>query len=103
MIRPPAPTAQTSLGPLPHTAFSVCALVLSRTNVQLAPSKWRIVSYSPTNHASEGPVPQTARQAVEPLVALVQVLPFQWRITPPPVDEPPPTAQTSSGPLPQTP
>src|SRR5262249_59328495 len=91
-----APTAQTSLAPLPQTARRAFVVPLE-TLGQALPSQWRMVPTSPTAQTSLAPLPQTARRAfVVPLERLDQALPSQWRMVPES-----PTAQTSLAPLPQ--
>src|SRR5215813_13829558 len=95
---PPAPTAQTSLAPLPQTPVRGFGEPLEAL-VQAFPSQWRMVPESPTAQTSLAPLPQMPKRAcVVPLETAVQALPFQCTMTPKL-----PTAQTSLAPLPQTP
>src|SRR6266545_558338 len=93
----PEPTAQTSLAPLPQTAFSNPA-PLETLDHQL-PFQRRRVPLLPTAQTSLAPVPHTLRRSsVVPPQVLDQVLPFQWEIRPLV-----PTAHTSFAAAPQTP
>src|SRR6185312_2124655 len=93
------PTAQTSSGPLPHSAVSP-ALPPLATGCQAPPSQWRNCGFRATaTQTSSAPLPQMApRSSPAPLATDVQAAPFQWNSVPPP-----PAAQTSSAADPQTP
>src|SRR5712664_1915154 len=55
---PKAPTTQTSLAPLPHTAEREYSVLLG-TLVQVLPFQCRMVPGSPTAQTSLAPLPQT--------------------------------------------
>src|SRR5271165_6159636 len=86
------PTAQTSLGPLPHSPMRL-AVVLLMTADQAVPFQWTMLPASPTAQTSVGPLPHTALSPGAVPIAVDQTMPFQCSMMPWP------TAHTSLGPL----
>src|SRR4051812_39597376 len=94
MIRPAAPTAQTSLLAEPQTPFSPSVTPVA-TGAQPVVNR-NAVPLLPTTHTLEELLAHTPKRlATVPVVVVVQLAPFQWRATPPQ-----PTAQTSEVPPP---
>src|SRR4051794_39715072 len=93
------PTAQRSFAAAPHTPLREFVVGLKPNEVHALPFQCRIVPFTPTTVTSLELEPQAASsESRDVLGELLQVVPLKWTMVPRS-----PTAQTSFGPVPQTP